>query len=180
MPRKPREQVEGGLYHIYARGNDRQPIFIDSTDRRRYLSLLGRSVRRHDWRVLGYCLMPNHVHLLVETPEPNLAKGMQRIHAPYAQAFNKKHGRCGHVFQGRYGAVTVADDAQLISVVRYIARNPVAAGLAEDPADWPWSSHRAISDATRRPDWIAAPRLLEFLGAWTADPMEAYVTITSA
>ena len=179
MPRLPRQEVADGVFHVYARGNDRRDIFLDAMDRGRYLHLLEGAVRECRWHLLSYCLMPNHVHLLVETPEPNLAKGMQRMHSPYAQAFNKRHGRCGHVFQGRYGAVSVADDAQLITVVRYIARNPVTAGLAGDPADWPWSSHRAVTDSTVRPDWVAASRLLELLSAGTSDPLEAYATITS-
>ena len=179
MPRLPRQEVAGGVFHVYARGNDRRDLFLDALDHERYLRLLGRATLHCRWHLLAYCLMPNHVHLLVETPETNLAKGMQQIHAPYAQAFNKKHGRCGHVFQGRYGATAVADDPQLITVVRYIARNPVSAGLAAHPAAWPWSSHRAIAGATAHPDWLAAPRLLELLSGWTPDPLEAYATLTS-
>ena len=178
MPRLPRQEVADGIFHVYARGNDRRDLFLDELDRTRYLRLLQRAVQHCRWRLLSYCLMPNHVHLLVETPEANLGKGMQQVHAPYAQAFNRKHGRCGHVFQGRYGAVRVTDDPQLITVVRYIARNPVTAGLADEPARWLWSSHRAIAGLTARPDWLATPRLLELLSGWTLDPLEAYATLT--
>ena len=180
MPRLPRQEVAGGVFHVYARGNDRRDLFLDQLDHERYLRLLARSVHHCRWGLLSYCLMSNHLHLLVETPETNLGKGMQQIHSPYAQAFNKRHGRCGHVFQGRYGAVSVTDDPQLITVVRYIARNPVSGGLAAHPDEWLWSSHRAVKDATVRPDWLAAPRLLELLSGWTADPLEAYAMLTSS
>ena len=179
MPRLPREEVAGGIFHVYARGNDRRDLFLDPLDHTRYLRLLERAVRHCRWHMLSYCLMPNHVHLLVETPEANLGQGMHHAHGPYAQLFNKKHGRCGHVFQSRYGAVRVKDDPQLITVVRYVARNPVTAGLVEHPAEWSWSSHRATVDASCRPDWLATPRLLELLSGWTPDPLEAYETLTS-
>ena len=180
MPRLPREEVAGGIFHVYARGNDRRDLFLDPLDHTRYLRLLERAVRQCRWQLLSYCLMPNHVHLLVETPEPTLGRGMHHVHGPYAQAFNKRHGRFGHVFQSRYGAVRIADDPQLITVVRYIARNPAAADLVTDPAEWKWSSHRATVDEGSRPDWLATSRLLALLSGWTPDPLDAYLTLTSA
>src|SRR5690242_13743227 len=105
MGRKPRENVANGVYHVFARGNSRAPIYLDDDDRRIYLWMLARVVLRQGWRCLAYCLMTNHVHLLLETPEPNLSHGMQQLHGGYALSFNARHGRIGHVFQGRYGAV---------------------------------------------------------------------------
>ena len=176
MARKPRQEVAGGLFHVFARGNDRRDIFLDSTDRRCYLTMLAREVRRQHWLLLGYCLMPNHVHLLVETPDPNLGAGMQRLHAPYAQAFNKRHGRVGHVFQGRYGAVQVKTDAYFATVVRYVAVNPVAAAFVEIPCDWPWSSHRALIGREDPPPWLAVQRLRELLGE--LEGRESYEALT--
>jgi REP element-mobilizing transposase RayT len=170
MARKPRELVAGGIYHVYARGNNRQEIALDDVDRRRYLALVAREVRRRRWRCLSYCLMPNHVHLLLETPDPDLDAGMQRLQSGYAQRFNARHGRGGHVFQGRYGAVRVTDDAQLMTVVGYIAANPVTAGLCDTPEAWRWSSHAATAQR-RSPGWMDAGRLDELVGAAGGDPL---------
>src|SRR5687768_3109849 len=139
MPRELREEAEGAIHHVYARGNRSAEVFVDDRDRRRYLRLLARAVRKQEWVCLSYCLMSNHIHLLVETPRPNLGIGMQRLHGDYALAFNKRHSLAGHVFQGRYGANRIKDDEQLITVVQYIAANPVKAGLCVHAADWPWS-----------------------------------------
>src|SRR3712207_7313843 len=127
MPRKPREEEPGAIHHVYARGNNRRLIYEDDRDRALYLAMLAAVVRRHEWHLLAYCLMDNHVHLLVETPRPNLGSGMQRLHGDYALLFNRRHERRGHLFQGRYGAKRVRDDAQLVTVLRYIADNPVEA-----------------------------------------------------
>jgi REP-associated tyrosine transposase len=143
MPRKPREEVEGGVYHVFARGNDRRLIYLDDPDRRTYLRMLRATVRQCRWRLLAYCLMDNHVHLLIETPETNLGRGMQWMHGLYAREFNARHGRSGHLFQGRYGAVRIKTDEQLWTAAVYVAMNPVVAGLCARPSEWPWSSHSA-------------------------------------
>ena len=152
------------MHHAYARGNDKIDIYRDDHDRGLYLALLGRVVLRQRWRCLAYCLMHNHVHLLIETREANLAAGMQLLHGMYAQCFNRRHSRAGHLFQGRYGGVRMASDAQLILAARYIALNPVEAGLRADPAAWPWSSHAAALEATG-PPWLDLPRLFAYFGA---------------
>ena len=103
--------------------------------------------------------MSNHLHMLIETPKPNLSQGMQRFHGDYAQRFNRRHQRSGHLFQGRYNAVGVKDDAQLWTTVRYIVNNPVEAGLCDAPEAWPWSSHAAVIEGTA-PRWLDAARLL--------------------
>jgi putative transposase len=176
MPRRPREQIEGGVYHVFARGNGRQPIFVDDVDRLCYLGVLGSVVCRRRWNCLAYCLMGNHVHLLVETPEPNLARGMQALQSFYAQTFNERHGRSGHVFEGRYGAKRAHDDGQLRTAAAYIARNPVAAGRCHRAEDWRWSSHAATLDQAG-PAWLAIDRLLEFFAALGGDPVERYRAI---
>jgi putative transposase len=139
MPRKPRVNVAGGIYHVYARGNNRQPIFFDDRDRRAYLGILQDAAAEFGWVRLGYCLMENHVHLLLETPEPNLSQGMHRVQSRYTQRFNWRYGRTGHVFQGRYGAVLVTSDEHLITVTSYVEENPVEAGLCDSPQNWRWT-----------------------------------------
>jgi putative transposase len=161
---------------VYARGNDRRPIYLDDTDRRNYLSMLGRVCRRKRWRGLAYCLMDNHVHLLLETPEANLGAGMQRLHSLYAQTFNERHRRSGHVFQGRYGAVRMLSDEQLWTAVAYIVRNPVDAGLCERPGEWPWSSHAATLGRSSQ-DWLDVERLLGHLGE-SDDVRSRYAELT--
>lgn len=157
--------MEAGILHVYARGNEKRDIFRDDVDLQVYTRLLGETVVRQRWHCLAYCLMPNHVHLLIETVEPNLGAGMRRMHGVYAQGFNRRHDRVGHLFQGRYGAVRVTSDEQLMTTVGYIATNPVTAGLVAEPAQWTWSSHRALADADAAPRWLAATRLGELLAA---------------
>ena len=174
MARKPREEFPGAVVHVFARGVRKHAIYVDDIDRLSYLTLLGQVVRRYGWRCLAYCLMKNHVHLLVETPQPNLATGMHRLHGLHAQAFNRRHRHSGHVFQGRYGAVIVRADDQLLTVVRYIALNPVEAGLCEEAVDWPWGSHAAVVGGMT-PAWLDVARLLGYFGADGGEPRARYV-----
>jgi REP element-mobilizing transposase RayT len=163
MPRPQRQEREGAIYHVFARGVNRMRVFVDHEDYRRYLSLLAATVARQGWNLLGYCLMPNHVHLLIETPQPNLASGMQWLHGLYAQTFNKRHARVGHLFQDRYRCEPMRDDGHLPTLVAYVAMNPVAAVLCNRPEEWPWSSHALIT-ARAAPEWLAHTRLLELFG----------------
>lgn len=160
---------------MYARGNRRQLIFLDDTDRQTYLVLLGRVVARTAWRCLAYCLMTNHVHLLVETPEPNLGRGMQRLHGTYAQTFNERHGTSGHVFQGRFGAACARDEGHVWQAAAYIARNPVEAGLCSRPETWPWSSHAVVAGSATTPSWLDTARLLEHFHPLGGDPARRYL-----
>jgi putative transposase len=174
MPRRLREEQAGGVFHVYARGVDKCNIYRNDEDRRAYLRLLGRVVERQRWRCLSYCLMPNHIHLLLSTPEPNLGNGIQLIHGRYAQSFNTRYERVGHLFQGRYGAVPVTGDAQLWTTVAYIAANPVTAGLTPDPRKWLWGSHRALSGLDDPPPWLAVRELMELLSAQGRDGAGRY------
>jgi REP element-mobilizing transposase RayT len=174
MARALRPEVAGGIHHVYARACDGRDLFIDDAGRRRYLALLAQTVRRHKWRCLAYCLMTNHVHLLVETPAPDLGAGMQHLHGAYARYFNQRRARNGPVFQGRYGSTLVTSDEQLVTVIGYVVHNPVKAGLVGDPGGWPWSSHAAMVGRAERPPWLDADRLLELLRAWGGDPRATY------
>ena len=166
------------MHHAYARGNDRQDISSTVRIRDVYLTLLGQVGKRCGWRCLAYCLMRNHVHLLARDAVEVLGVGIHRLHGLYAQSFNKRHRRSGHLFQERFGSVPMESDAQVLEVARYIARNPVAAGLCGDAADWPWSSH-AAAFASAGPAWLDTARLLEYFGQDGGDPLRRYADFVS-
>jgi putative transposase len=174
MARKPRVEMADGVHHVFARGNGRQLIYLDDVDRRAYLALLARVVKWKRWRCLSFCLMDNHLHLLIETPSPNLGEGMKWLHGIYALRFNRRHARTGHVFEGRFGSKLMKDDVQLWTTASYIARNPVAAGLCAQPVDWAWSSHAAIDDRAEIP-WVAHERLIEFYDALGGERSRRYL-----
>ena len=139
MPRPLRQEEPGAVNHVVARGNNKELIFRDDVDRRTYVDLLRKTTERMGWVVLAYCLMPNHVHLLIETPRPNLGRGMQWFHGHYGRYFNDRHDRVGHVFQGRYKAIKQQTDEQFQRVRAYIALNPFEAGLVRAGAPYPWA-----------------------------------------
>jgi REP element-mobilizing transposase RayT len=176
MPRIARSLHPDGIHHVFARGATRQALFVDDLDRRRYLALLSRFSTRMAWSCLTYCLMGNHFHLVIEAPTRDLSNGMQRIQGQFAQAFNRRHRGSGHVFQGRFKAVPVEDDEQLWAVIRYVAQNPVEAGLCEAPELWPWSSHGAILNGSS-PAWFDEARLFGYLGADGGDPRQRYAAL---
>jgi REP element-mobilizing transposase RayT len=146
------------------RGVNRQLLFLDEEDYERYIRMLALAVVRFKWVLLGFCLMPNHVHLLIETREPNMGAGLQWLNSLYAQSFNDRHRKRGegHVFQGPYGSKRVRDLAYFLRVSAYVLANAVAAGLCERPEDWPWSS---LAVSRRRPasNWLAHDLLCERL-----------------
>lgn len=165
------------MHHVFARGNDKRAIFLDDGDRRRYLALLERVVRWNSWKCLTYCLMGNHVHLVIENALPDLGSGMQQLHGRYAQIFNRRHGRSGHLFGGRFGSVRVESDEHLLMVVAYVVRNPVEAGLCRSPRDWVWSSHAAVLRGDG-PPWLDRGRLLWHLAGRGGDPVTRYADLT--
>ncbi len=175
MARAARVDIEG-FHHVYARGNDRRRIFRDDIDRIGYLGILGLVTKRMRWSCLSYCLMDNHVHLLIETREANLGRGMQRLHGMYGQAFNERHRRSGHLFQGRYGSTVVSSDEQLWWTIAYIARNPVGAGKCDAAREWAWSSHTAMRRA-EEPPWLDSERVLELVGRGGGDPRRRYAEL---
>ncbi len=144
MPRAPRLQVAGGLYHVTSRGNRRQAIYHDDDDRHFFLALQNRTFQRFGWRLREYCLMTNHFHLLFDTPRADLAAGMHRLNSAYATHFNERHGFDGHLFDRRYGSRLVETEEHLLEVLRYIAFNPVKAGLCGHPREWRWSSFYGV------------------------------------
>ena len=164
MPRPLRALVPGGIYHVTARGNRRQGTYLDDQDHRLFLALFESVTRRLRWETYAYCLMPNHYHLVLMTPEPDLSQGIQLVNGVYAQWFNRRHGFSGHLFQGRFHSVFVTSDYHLLELSRYLAQNPVRAGLCGSPSDWPWSSCRAVLGLARAPGFLVVERVLEHFG----------------
>jgi putative transposase len=154
VPRPHRILASGLVYHITARGNGKAPMFLQEADYEVFLS--GLSVARHLDGVLchAYCLMPNHYHLALTTPQPNLGSGMGRLNQVYAQWFNHRHDRVGHLFEQRYWSRLFEAEARFYAVARYIVENPVRAGLADKPNGYPWSSARAMNGATPPPRFL--------------------------
>ena len=161
MARPLRIEFEGACYHVMARGNAHQEIFIDDADRGAFIDNLGRVAQRFDWRVWAWCLMDNHYHLLIETLRPTLSQGMREVNGVYTQAFNRRHGRVGHVLQGRYKAILVDRDSYLMELGRYIVLNPVRAGMCERAEEFRWSSYRSVMGKAPSPDWLAVDRTLD-------------------
>lgn len=162
MARPLRVEFPGGLYHVTARGNGRLAIFVDDSDRERFLAVLASVVARYHVLCHGYCLMGNHYHLLLETPEANLSRAMRQLNGVYSQSFNRRHGRPGHVLEGRFHAQVVDKEAYLRAVCRYIVLNPVRAGLVAHPGQWPWSSYAATSGEQPVPAFLSVDWLLAF------------------
>ena len=173
MTRPLRIQFPGGLYHVTARGNGRQPIFADDTDRERFLMVLTRVVARYHLFCHAHCLMGNHYHLLLETPDANLSRAMRQLNGVYSQAFNRRHERPGHVLEGRFHAQVVDKDAYLREVCRYIVLNPVRAGLVTHPREWPWSSYRATAGEVSSPPFLTVDWVLSLAGTPTRAAAES-------
>ena len=147
MPRHARSELPDGIYHVANRGTNHCEIFLDDTDRKTFLTLLGSVVARYDWTCHAYCLMTNHYHLIVETARPELSRGMRMMNGRYAQLFNQRHDRDGHLFKGRYSVFVIERDSHFEASCRYVLENPVRAGLCESTSDWPWSGCLSASEA---------------------------------
>ena len=164
MARRARFDIPGGVYHVIARGNEKKAIYHDDTDRHAYLERLIECRRRFEFRLYAFCLMGNHLHLAIERGSMTLARIMLTLHSAYAQGFNRRHERTGHLFQGRYKAFLVEKDAYLLTLVRYIHLNPVRARLEPRPEAYRWSSDRYYR-TPRAPSWLDRGEVLAMLGA---------------
>ncbi|MFH1438330.1 MAG: transposase, partial [Pseudomonadota bacterium] len=160
MARRIRLEYPGATYHVMSRGNNKQRVFFDREDYELFLSILKEVTVRFNWLCHVYCLMLTHYHLLIETMEANLSRGMHYLNTIFAQSFNKKHIRVGHVFQGRYKAIFIQKERYLVALSKYIAANPVKEGLVEKPDDWPWSSYRATIGLEKTPGFLYTDWLL--------------------
>jgi putative transposase len=164
MPRPPRPRIENGLYHVTTRGNRRERIFLTRTDGLAFLAILGRVTKRYDWICHHYCLMPNHYHLLIETPRANVDKAMHGLNSGYARWFNAEHDKTGHLFERRYYSVVVESDSHLLELVRYIALNPVRARLCERAEAWRWSSYPALLGLSADDSFLTTSWILGLFG----------------
>jgi len=180
MSRPLRIGYPGALYHLTLRGNARGEIFLDDTDREIFLGVLGSVVERFGWRIHAYCLMGNHYHLLAETPQPNLSRGMRWLNGVYTQRFNRRHERVGHVFQGRFKAILVERDSYLLELARYIVLNPVRAGLANAAEGWRWSSYRATAGEQTAPRWLSVSWILDQFGISETPAQDRYREFVAA
>lgn len=175
MARPLRLEFAGALYHVTARGDRREPIYTDEVDRREWLGVLGDACRRFNWVIHAYCQMTNHYHMVVETPDGNLARGMRQLNGLYTQRFNRRHGLVGHLFQGRYKAIVVQKEGYLKELARYVVLNPVRAGMVKQPEEWPWSSYRLmVTEEDAPPEWLDIDWLLAGFGRRRNAAIAAY------
>ena len=174
MTRPLRLEFAGALYHVTARGDRREPIYEDDEDRGAFLDLFGTVIDDFNWVGHAYCLMDNHYHLLVETPDANLAKGMRQLNGSYTQWSNRRHHRAGHLFQGRYKAILVDKDSYLLELCRYVVLNPVRAGIVKSAGRWQWSSYRAMLGTADAPAWLSVDALLAQFARSRAVARERY------
>ena len=165
VPRPPRVQVAGGLYHVTAHSNVGRVVFRDDEERAQFLAVLELGVTRCGWSCRSYCLLSTHFHLLIATPEPDLSAGMQYVNGRYAQWANWHRGERSHVFEGRFGSVLVETESHALEVHRYIALNPVRAGVVRDPEEWRWSSLRAVLGRERPLPFLDVDTVLAEFGA---------------
>jgi putative transposase len=165
VARRPREDVPGGIHHAVAKGNAGTAIVVDDHDRHLFVSRLSQTVERHRWSCLAYCLLDTHVHLLVGVPRANLSRGMQWLLGPYAQNFNARYEREGHLFRGRFYSRRIRSQTHLLSALIYVALNPVRAGLAAQPEAWSWSSYAATIGRAPAPGFLDVAATLELFHA---------------
>ena len=180
MARPLRLEHEYALWHVTSRGNERKDIFRDDVDRERFLQILAETVLRFGWRLLSWVLMSNHYHLVIQTPEANLSRGMHWLNARYAQGFNRRHERIGHLFQGRFKGILVDKQSYLQELARYVVLNPVRAGLVDHPAEWRWSSYRETAGLVPCRPWLAADDLREHFGLAPGAAREEYIRFVDA
>jgi REP element-mobilizing transposase RayT len=170
MARPLRLDVPGALHHVTSRGNERRDIFRCNRDREAFLQLLAEAVKRFGWRVTAWVLMTNHYHLVIQTPEANLSRGMQWLNGTYADWFNRRHNRSGHLFQGRFKSFIVETETYFAEVLRYVVLNPVRAKTVARPEAYRWSSYRATAGLETAPAWLD---LAAVYGQFDPDPTVA-------
>ncbi|WP_413694103.1 transposase [Psychromonas sp. KJ10-2] len=169
-----RLEFAGALYYITSRGNERKIIYFDEDDFLLFLDILGGVCKQYNWVIHAYCLMNNHYHLLVETPDANLSKGMRQLNGVFTQSINRKHRRIGHLFQGRYKAILVDRDVYLLELCRYIVLNPIRAHMVNFPDEWLWSSWFCMVGYAESPTWLSTNALLIMFANNRQDAIKSY------
>lgn len=180
MARPLRLEFAGAIYHVTSRGDRREAIYDDDYDRIGWIDTLAKVCDRFNWRVHAYCLMDNHYHLVVETVEANLSKGMRQLNGVYTQYYNRRHNRTGHVFQGRYKAIHVEKETYLLELARYVVLNPVRAKMVKNIPDSPWSSYAATVGRIEPPHWLETDWLLSHFGKQRKRARAKYVDFVRA
>ena len=174
MARPLRIEYDGALYHVTSRGNERKAIFKHDRDRRLFLDTLTQVNKRFHWICHAYCLMDNHYHLVIETPDGNLSKGMRQLNGIYTQAYNKRHGRIGHLFQGRFKGILVQKDSHFLEVCRYVVLNPVRAKSISHPRKYKWSSYQATAGTVLAHPCLTSDEILGHFAQRRAAAQEKY------
>lgn len=164
MARPKRIQIPGLIRHVMARGNGRMRIFLDDADYKQFVHVLGDVTEDLDIECWNYCVMPNHYHATLRPTLPNLSEALRRVNSIYAQWWNRRHGRVGHVFQGRFKDQIVQREGYLLALCRYVALNPVRARLVERPEHWEWSSYAATVGLRPSPSFLALTAVLHQFG----------------
>lgn len=175
MARPLRIEFAGAVYHVTSRGDRQEAIFVTDSDRIAFLEILGQVVENYNWLIHAYCLMDNHYHLLIETPDGNLSKGMRQLNGIYTQTHNRKNHRVGHVFQGRYKAILVQKESYLLELARYIVLNPVRARMVHKAGDWPWSNYSGTAGLREAPVWQHTDWLLSAFGRRLSSARKKYL-----
>lgn len=178
MARPLRVVFSGAWYHVMNRGAAKAPVFVTEADASTFLALLGELERRFGVEVHGYCLMENHYHVLLRTPDANLSRAMRHLDGVFTQRAHRRRGTDGPIFRGRFKSVLVQADGHLLTASRYIHLNPTEAGLVSRPEDWAWSSHRAYLEPSRGPRWLRTETILGLLGP--PDARERYRALVDA
>lgn len=178
MARPLRIEYPGAFYHVTSRGNEQKEVFKSQKDREKFLAYLESAVTRYGAVIHAYCLMGNHYHLLLETPEGNLSQIMRHVNGAYTSYFNVKRKRAGHLFQGRYKAILVEADEYAAELSRYLHLNPVRAGMTSKPEDYPWSSYRGYIGLNKAPDWLKADFILGYFGGNSPEARNRYRKFT--
>ena len=180
MARPLRIEFAGALYHVTARGNERRDIFFSDEDRASFLSTLGDVCSRFNWRCHAYCQMTNHYHLLIETAEANLSRGMRQLNGVYTQYVNRGRRRVGHLFQGRYTGILVEKETYLLELARYIVLNPVRAHMVANAEHWAWSSYRATVGMAAKPAFLTTDWLLSAFGEMRLSAQNAFARFVAS
>ncbi|WP_245731841.1 transposase [Thiocapsa roseopersicina] len=179
MARPLRIELAGGLYHVTSHGDRREAIYRDDADRSAWLALFTEVCARFHWRCHAYCQMTNHYHVVVETPEGNLSKGMRQLNGVFTQRVNRRHGLVGHLLQGRFKGILVERDAYLLELTRYVVLNPVRAGMVADAGDWAWSSYPVMLGRVPAPPWLETDWVLGQFGHGRVAARAAYAAFVA-
>jgi putative transposase len=180
MSRPLRLEFPYALYHITSRGDRREDIYENDIDRRDFLGIFSSVIEQFNWVCYAYCLMDNHYHLLVQTPNSNLSKGMRHLNGVYTQSYNRRHNKTGHLFQGRYKSILVEANAYLLELSRYIVLNPVKASMVDQVGGWKWSSYQAMIGECQSPDWLSSDYLMSLFSPQRKTAIKRYNSFVEA